>query len=274
VRSKNSLTHSPVLGLIIGFVLGMLGGNIIMAFVMGFFGAFIQMIIVAKPRFHVAGEKGEGFLKSEQDFLKNIMALAALVIRSDGKDAYHELSFIEARLRKEFSQDFVPVAMSHMRAELTRPSTLKTHTDRIAFEFDNTAKIQLMHFLISICTVDGVMTQNELKTLRDISMRIELSQKSLDAIIAMFRFRNEQQQQQYNRTTKVSTSMLDDAYKIIGVSSTSGDSEIKKAYKKLAIAHHPDKFAHKGDLAQKNAAEKFKVIVGAYDLICKKRGIV
>jgi DnaJ like chaperone protein len=131
-----------------------------------------------------------------------------------------------------------------------------------------------MHFLISICTVDGVMTQNELKTLRDISMRIELSQKSLDAIIAMFRFRNEQQQQQYNRTTKVSTSMLDDAYKIIGVSSTSGDSEIKKAYKKLAIAHHPDKFAHKGDLAQKNAAEKFKVIVGAYDLICKKRGIV
>lgn len=252
----------------------MLGGNIVMAGVLGFFGVYIQMMLITKPRVHGNGEKGEGFLKAEQDYLKNIIALAALVIRSDGKDGYHELSFVETRLRKEFSEQFVPVAMSHLRAELTRPSALKTHTDRIAFEFDNTGKIQLMHFLISICTVDGVMTQNELKTLRDIASRIELSQKALDAIIAMFRFRNEQQEQQNNRNAKVSSSMLDDAYKIIGVSPTASDAEIKKAYKKLAITHHPDKVAHQGEQAQKNAAEKFKIIAGAYDAICKKRGIV
>jgi DnaJ-class molecular chaperone len=42
----------------------------------------------------------------------------------------------------------------------------------------------------------------------------------------------------------------------MGVSSTAGDSEIKKAYKKLAIAHHPDKFAHQGRFGPEKCGRK------------------
>jgi len=266
---------NPFSSFVLGFIVGLIfTSNVLIAGVIGFCGAIAHMFLITKVRFNLGEERIEGFLKTEQDYLKNMIVLIAHVIRTDGKSGQHELSFVESRLRKEFSAQFVPIAMSHLRAELTRPSYLKTHLDRIAQGFENASKIQLMHFLVSICTLDGVMTKSEQKVLRDISSGIQLSQKSLDAIIVMFRFRSEEQEQQRQRSGPVTNSMLDNAYKVLEVAATASEKEIKRAYKKLAITHHPDKFAHQGEHAQKAAAEKFKVIASAYDLICKKRGIV
>ncbi len=53
-----------------------------------------------------------------------------------------------------------------------------------------------------------------------------------------------------------------DYYEVLGVSRTVTPEEIKKAYRKLAVQHHPDK--HKGD---KKAEEKFKEIGEAYEVL-------
>jgi len=53
-----------------------------------------------------------------------------------------------------------------------------------------------------------------------------------------------------------------DYYEVLVVSRTSTAEEIKKAYRKLAVQHHPDK--HKGD---KKAEEKFKEIGEAYEVL-------
>ncbi len=53
-----------------------------------------------------------------------------------------------------------------------------------------------------------------------------------------------------------------DYYKIIGVEKTATQDEIKKAYRKLAVKHHPDK--NPGD---KKSEEKFKEINEAYDVL-------
>ena len=57
----------------------------------------------------------------------------------------------------------------------------------------------------------------------------------------------------------------DDYYNILGVSKNATDSEIKKAYKKLAIKYHPDK-----NPDNKEAEEKFKVISDAYSVLSDK----
>jgi DnaJ homolog subfamily C member 7 len=53
-----------------------------------------------------------------------------------------------------------------------------------------------------------------------------------------------------------------DYYKILGVSKDADDNTIKKAYRKLAIIHHPDK--NPGD---EDAAERFKDIGEAYETL-------
>ncbi|KAL8758750.1 MAG: hypothetical protein Q9184_003842 [Pyrenodesmia sp. 2 TL-2023] len=53
-----------------------------------------------------------------------------------------------------------------------------------------------------------------------------------------------------------------DYYKLLGIEKDAGDNDIKKAYRKLAIVHHPDK--NPGDEA---AAGKFKEIGEAYECL-------
>jgi molecular chaperone DnaJ len=53
-----------------------------------------------------------------------------------------------------------------------------------------------------------------------------------------------------------------DFYNVLGVERTSSDDEIKKAYRKLAMAYHPDRNG-----GSKEAEEKFKAITEAYDVL-------
>ena len=53
-----------------------------------------------------------------------------------------------------------------------------------------------------------------------------------------------------------------DYYDILGVSKNASDSELKKAFKKLAMKHHPDR-----NPDDDSAAEKFKEAAEAYDVL-------
>ena len=63
--------------------------------------------------------------------------------------------------------------------------------------------------------------------------------------------------------------MANDPYKVLGVSPTASDDEIKKAYRDLARKYHPDKYRDT-DLAD-IASEKMKEVNAAYEEIKKMR---
>ena len=66
---------------------------------------------------------------------------------------------------------------------------------------------------------------------------------------------------------------LEDAYKVLGVSADASDEELKKAYRKLALEHHPDRVAKLGDDVRRAAEKKFQEINAAKDRIWKARGM-
>src|SRR3989338_33807 len=53
-----------------------------------------------------------------------------------------------------------------------------------------------------------------------------------------------------------------DFYGALGVSKNATETDIKKAYRKLALEHHPDR--NKGD---KESEEKFKEVTKAYEVL-------
>ena len=55
-----------------------------------------------------------------------------------------------------------------------------------------------------------------------------------------------------------------DFYEVLGVPKNASDEDIKKAYRKLAMKHHPDR--NQGDAA-KGAEEKFKEAKEAYEML-------
>jgi DnaJ like chaperone protein len=59
----------------------------------------------------------------------------------------------------------------------------------------------------------------------------------------------------------------------LGVPSKANDTELKKAYRKLAIKYHPDKVAHLGEDHMQAAEDKFQKVQEAYDKIKESRGL-
>ena len=62
---------------------------------------------------------------------------------------------------------------------------------------------------------------------------------------------------------------MTDPYKVLGVSASASDEEVKDAYRKLAKKYHPDQYTD-SPLAEL-ASEKMKEINEAYDTIVAQR---
>ena len=66
---------------------------------------------------------------------------------------------------------------------------------------------------------------------------------------------------------------FDDAYAVLGISKDATDDEVRKAYRRMAIEHHPDKVAALGDDIKAAATKKFQEINNAKERIFAARGM-
>ena len=115
-------------------------------------------------------------------------------------------------------------------------------------------RVQLVHYMFGIAKADGDVAESEFNVIQNIAQKLGVSQTDFESLKNMF-YRD-----------------VNSDYKILGVDASATDDQIKKAYRKMAIAHHPDKVASMGEEYQKGAQEKFMKIQEAYENIKKKRG--
>ena len=64
----------------------------------------------------------------------------------------------------------------------------------------------------------------------------------------------------------------DSDYKILDVSTSATEEEVKKAYRKLAMRFHPDRLQDLSESEKKQAEGKFHRVQAAYENIKKKNG--
>lgn len=58
-----------------------------------------------------------------------------------------------------------------------------------------------------------------------------------------------------------------DFFRVLGVSQSASQDEVKQAFRKLALTYHPDRHTHASEAQKKEAASKFKAITEAYETL-------
>ena len=116
-------------------------------------------------------------------------------------------------------------------------------------------RLQLLSFLAKIAQSDGNVCQAEINALKEVSIAMGLSAEEVESMM------------------NLGGKSLEQAYKVLEVDHSASDDDVKKAYRKLALKHHPDKVATLGEDVKKAAEEKFRQINDAKEMIFKARGI-
>lgn len=199
-------------------------------------------------------------------FMFSLLVLASYIIKADGKVMHSEMELVRRMLRDNFGEQAVHEGeqillklfekQKEMGAAQYR-SVISSATTQIAGNFDYSSRLQLLNFLVIIAQADGVVHPSEVQALREVTIGLQLSMSDLDS---MLNLRN-------------GATDLEAAYKVLGVSPEATDQEVKAAYRRLALQHHPDKVATLGEDVRKAAEKKFKEINDAKEKIFKARGI-
>ena len=189
------------------------------------------------------------------DFILSLLVLSAAVMKADGKTLKSELEFVKGTLRKNFgeqiTQDLIPLLGEILKKEIPLADVCKQINTNMNYE----GRLQLLHYLYGIALADGTIHKDEVRVIDEISDLLRISEPDRDSIKAM-----------YLKDTESD-------YKILEISRSATDDEVKKAFRKMAVKYHPDKLEGLGDEIKKSAEEKFKVMQQAYENIKKERGM-
>lgn len=262
-----------LLGIIIGSIFGNFGGGFI-----GFIiGAFIDS--------YRNNQRMKESAINREKFIQTLLILTSAVAKSDnGNLLRSELSFIKNYLIRTFGPDRAQAALYELREILNQEYDIPTVCHQFARQSSINEQLVIIHFLFGLASSDGEFSNKEMETIRNISDWIGLSRNDFEAVKAMFfgnyhhnnsGYSSSSSSGYYNRNQGYSTQAysLENDYKILEISSTATDDEVKKAYRRQAMKHHPDKVNHLGEDIRKAAEEKFAQLNEAYERIKRSRGM-
>ena len=134
---------------------------------------------------------------------------------------------------------------------------------------DRATRISIVQAFCGLVASDRHVDRNELQMLKTAGMVLGCP----EVVDQFFAGYNHEQSSYQERPERKSS--LDEAYAILGISSTASDAEVKKAFRKKAKENHPDLAQGAGLSAVKieEAKKKFQAVSLAYETIREVRGM-
>jgi len=244
-------------GLIVGGVIGFWSGGSWGIL----FGAAIGFIINRWLFNVLVGEKSPQAL-----FFKATFAVMGKVAKADGRVTEHEIQFardvmIRMRLDDEKKRQAMEYFSEGKQAGFDLGSVLRPLS--LLIQRRSAVKIMFLEIQLQAAMADGEISANELAVIQQVCSFLKMSQEEMNQLLSRM-----QAQQSFNGAQSSQVS-IEEAYKVLGVSSAVEDAQLKKAYRRLMSQHHPDKLVAKGlppEMMQL-AKEKTQEIQAAYDRV-------
>lgn len=209
------------------------------------------------------------FEEDRNSFLFSMLVLSSYIIKADGKIMHSEMNCVRNFLRNNFGEQAVRQGedillklfeMQKQQGATTFKETIRKSCVEISFHMNIGQRLQLLDYLIIIAKVDGIVSPEEVYALKEVAAYLGLSAQDVDSMLNMEASSNQQ-------------IGLDEAYKILGISPNATNDEVKAAYRKMALKHHPDRVTTLGDDIREAAEKKFQEINNAKERIYKARGL-
>ena len=200
-------------------------------------------------------------------FLFSLLVMASYIIKADGKVMHSEMEFVRQFLRANFgeaavaegNQILLNLFEQRKQMDANNPSTFKNTIYECGVQIKQhmsyEQRLQLLSFLAKIAQSDGNVCKEEIDALKEVATAMGMSAQEVDSML------------------NLGGKTLDEAYKVLEIEPTATDDEVKAAYRKLALKHHPDRVATLGEDVKKAAEEKFQQINNAKEMIYKARGM-
>ena len=196
-----------------------------------------------------------------------MLVMASYIIRADGKIMHSEMEYVRQFLRRNFGE----IAVSQGEEILLKlfdqakrmdqennmgfKNTIRECGTQIAYNLSYEERLQLLAFLAEIAKSVGNVCAAEINALKEVAMAMGMSDREVESML------------------NLKGSSLDDAYKVLEIEPTATDEEVRAAYRRMAVKHHPDKVASLGEDIRKAANEKFQKINEAKERIYQSRGL-
>lgn len=202
-------------------------------------------------------------------FMFSLLVLSSYIINADGKIMHSEMEVVRRFLRQNFGEAaqqqgeeiLLKLFEQQKRMGMTEYRTVIYDSCRqIRANMLYEQRLQLLNFLVIIAQADGIVVPEEIQVLKEVAIHMGLTAQDVDQMLNL-------------QSGASTSSSLDDAYRVLGISPSATNEEIKAAYRKMALKHHPDKVATLGEDVRKAAEKKFQEINDAKDRIYKARGI-
>ena len=200
-------------------------------------------------------------------FLFSLLTLTSYIIRADGKIMHSEMETVRNFLRVNFGEIAVEEGNQIMLRLFERQKQVETQQPgayhqtiidccmQLAAVLSLEQRLQLLSFLAAIAKADGYVAPEEVQALREVTENLKLSEAELNSMLGL------------------GSTSLKDAYAVLEIDENATDEEIRAAYKRMVVKHHPDRVASLGEDIRTAAEKKMREINEAKELIYKARGL-